>query len=155
MELRHLTKSPNRDVKIYIGASASPSAGDDYVDPGTLSAIIQETMAQYSSFGGVMLWDVSQAYANNRYDESVKDALDQCYIPTTTASPTATSTTVTTVTTTSPSTSCTGIKYWRKSSIYVKGDQVKHKGHLWMAKWWTQNDIPGGDANAWLDEGSC
>lgn len=93
--------------------------------------------------------------ANNRYDESVKDALDQCYIPTTTASPTATSTTVTTVTTTSPSTSCTGIKYWRKSSIYVKGDQVKHKGHLWMAKWWTQNDIPGGDANAWLDEGSC
>ncbi|KAG2753615.1 carbohydrate-binding module family 5 protein [Suillus brevipes Sb2] len=149
------TKSPNRDVKIYIGASASPSAGDDYVDPGTLSTIIQETMAQYSSFGGVMLWDVSQAYANNRYDESVKDALDQCYIPTTTASPTATSTTVTTVTTTSPPTSCTGIKYWRKSSIYVKGDQVKHKGHLWMAKWWTQDDIPGGDANAWLDEGSC
>lgn len=56
------TKSPNRDVKIYIGASASPSAGDGYVDPGTLSTIIQETMAQYSSFGGVMLWDASQAY---------------------------------------------------------------------------------------------
>lgn len=115
-------------------------------------------MAQYSSFGGVMLWDASQAYANNRYDESVKNALVQCDSPTTIASSTATSTTVTTVITTSPApphTSCTGIKYWKKNSIYVKGDQVKHKGQLWMAKWWTQDDIPGGDANVWLDEGSC
>ncbi|KAG2357048.1 glycoside hydrolase family 18 protein [Suillus spraguei] len=152
------TISPNRDVKIYIGAPASSSAGYGYVNASMLSTIIQETMAQYSSFGGVMLWDASQAYANDRYDESVKNALVQCDSPTTIASSTATSTTVTTVITTSPApphTSCTGIKYWKKNSIYVKGDQVKHKGQLWMAKWWTQDDIPGGDANVWLDEGSC
>lgn len=145
-------------MKIYIGAPASSSAGYGYVNASMLSTIIQETMAQYSSFGGVMLWDASQAYANDRYDESVKNALVQCDSPTTIASSTATSTTVTTVITTSPApphTSCTGIKYWKKNSIYVKGDQVKHKGQLWMAKWWTQDDIPGGDANVWLDEGSC
>lgn len=152
------TVSPNRDVKIYIGAPASSSAGNGYVNASILSTIIQETMTQYSSFGGVMLWDASQAYANNRFDESVKNALVQCDSPTSIASSTATSTTVTTVATTSPTPpppSCTGIQYWKESSIYAKGDHVKYKGQLWMAKWWTQDDIPGGDANVWLDKGSC
>ncbi|KAG1724698.1 glycoside hydrolase family 18 protein [Suillus paluster] len=153
------TISPNRDVKIYIGAPASPSAGSGYVDAWRLSTIIRETMAQYSSFGGVMLWDVSQAYANNRYDKSVKNALVQNRSPTTIVSPIATSTTVTkTVTTTSPtssSTSCSGIKSWKKSTIYVKGDRATYDGHLWMAKWWTTDDVPGGNADVWVDGGFC
>ncbi|KAG2119368.1 glycoside hydrolase family 18 protein [Suillus clintonianus] len=150
------TVSPNRDVKVYLGAPASSSAGSGYVDAGRLSTIILETMTQYSSFGGVMLWDASQAYANNRYDESVKNALVQSE---TVVGPTPTSTTATeTFTTTSPTaspTSCTGMKYWKKSSIYVKGNRVKYRGHLWMAKWWTRDDVPGGDADVWVDEGSC
>ncbi|KAG2336552.1 glycoside hydrolase [Suillus weaverae] len=70
------TVSPNPNVKVYIGAPASSSAaGSGYVSPSTFTPIIQQTMAQYSSFGGVMLWDASQAYANSRYDVSVKNAL--------------------------------------------------------------------------------
>ena len=57
------TVSPNPNVKVYIGAPASSSAaGSGYVDVPTITTIIQKTMAEYSSFGGVMLWDISQAY---------------------------------------------------------------------------------------------
>lgn len=57
------TVSPNKNVKIYIGAPASSTAaGSGYVDASTLSSIVQQTRSQYSSFGGVMLWDASQAY---------------------------------------------------------------------------------------------
>lgn len=55
--------SPNKDVKVYIGAPASSSAASTgYVSSSTLATIISQTMSQYSSFGGVMLWDASQAY---------------------------------------------------------------------------------------------
>ncbi|KAH9994631.1 glycoside hydrolase family 18 and carbohydrate-binding module family 5 protein [Russula vinacea] len=27
--------------------------------------------------------------------------------------------------------------------------------HLWIAKWWTQGDVPGGSAEAWADDGRC
>ena len=57
------TVSPNPNVKVYIGAPASTTAaGSGYVDASTITTIIQQTKAQYSSFGGVMLWDASQAY---------------------------------------------------------------------------------------------
>ena len=56
------TVSTNPNVKIYIGAPASSTAGGGYVDAATLSNIALETRSQYSSFGGVMLWDASQAY---------------------------------------------------------------------------------------------
>lgn len=53
----------NKNVKIYIGAPASPSAaGSGYVDPTTLANIALQTRSQFSSFGGIMLWDASQAF---------------------------------------------------------------------------------------------
>ena len=49
--------SPNKDVKVYIGAAASSNAaGEGYVNASTLATYISETQGQYSSFGGVMLW---------------------------------------------------------------------------------------------------
>ncbi|KAJ7205731.1 glycoside hydrolase family 18 protein [Mycena pura] len=58
------TVSPNPNVKVFIGAPASPSAaGSGYVDAATLGSIALQTRAQFSSFGGIMLWDASQAYA--------------------------------------------------------------------------------------------
>ena len=55
--------SLNKDVKIFIGAPASSTAaGSGYVDAATLGKIASETRSKYSSFGGVMLWDASQAY---------------------------------------------------------------------------------------------
>jgi chitinase len=54
--------SPNKDVKIYIGAPASSTAaGSGYVDISRLIEIALATRRDYSSFGGVMLWDASQA----------------------------------------------------------------------------------------------
>lgn len=57
------TQSPNRNVKVYIGAPASSTAaGSGFVDINTLSNIARTTRSQFSSFGGVMLWDASQAF---------------------------------------------------------------------------------------------
>ncbi|KAG5719543.1 hypothetical protein E4T56_gene9501, partial [Termitomyces sp. T112] len=68
--------SPNKDIKIYVGAPAAESAANTgYVNAETLGKIAQETRSKYSSFGGIMLWDISQAYGNNRYDIAVKNAL--------------------------------------------------------------------------------
>lgn len=59
------TQSINKDVKIYIGAPAATSAANAgmYVDVNTLGSIAVATRNQYSSFGGIMLWDASQAYS--------------------------------------------------------------------------------------------
>ncbi|KAG1724704.1 glycoside hydrolase family 18 protein [Suillus paluster] len=67
--------SPNHDIKVYIGAPALPAAGSGYVNSKTITSIIRQTQSKFSSFGGVMLWDVSDAYGNHRYDKAVKKAL--------------------------------------------------------------------------------
>ena len=55
--------SPNKDVKIYIGApGAKGGAGGGYVDIDTLSKIAVKMRQSFPSFGGIMLWDASQAY---------------------------------------------------------------------------------------------
>lgn len=169
------TVSPNRSIKVYIGAPASSSAaGSGYVDASTFATIIQQTQSQYSSFGGVMLWDASQAYANSRYDKAVKNALTAggtvvaTSASTSTATATTTSTggsvtaaTVTTATTTTSSTasatgtSCSGVSVWSSTVAYVSGSQVTYNGQLWTAKWWTYNDVPGGSAGVWSDTVSC
>lgn len=177
------TVSPNPNVKVYIGAPASSSAaGSGYVTPSTITTIIQQTMAQYSSFGGVMLWDASQAYANSRYDISVKNALlGGTYSPTTTTttSPTTTTTTTTSTTTTTTTTatttttkststttspsptstsgtvSCAGVAAWQTGVAYVGGNEVTYGGDLWTAKWWSENDVPGGAAGDWTYDGVC
>ncbi|KAG5653230.1 hypothetical protein H0H81_001613 [Sphagnurus paluster] len=70
------TASPNKNVKVYIGApAASSAAGSGYVSAATLGKIAQETRAKYSSFGGIMLWDASQAYGNGRFDIAIKNAI--------------------------------------------------------------------------------
>jgi chitinase len=58
---RHI--SPNKHVKIYLGAPAEAgSAGAGYVSIATLKSIAVEMRNSYPSFGGVMLWDASQAH---------------------------------------------------------------------------------------------
>lgn len=57
------TVSPNSNVKIYIGAPASSTAaGQGFEDAATLSSIATQMRKSFPSFGGVMLWDASQAY---------------------------------------------------------------------------------------------
>lgn len=130
------TTSPNKNVKIYIGAPAAPSAaGSGYVDVNTLGNIAKQTRSQYSSFGGVMLWDASQAYGglhwpvfiklaclmrnpglagNGRFDIAIKNAMGTGSGTTiiTTPTTTPTSTPTTTPTTTPGSGSCAGVAAW-------------------------------------------
>ncbi|KAL5523339.1 CHT2_1 [Sanghuangporus sanghuang] len=154
--------SPNPNVKVYIGAPASSTAaGSGFVDAGTLANIIQTTRAQFSSFGGVMMWDASQAYANSRYDIAAKNAMTGG-----TAAPSSSSTRPTSTTTTTPATSttstaaptasgCAGVAAWSNSIAYTGGSQVTFNGHLWTAKWWSFDDTPGGAAGVWTDNGPC
>lgn len=68
------TRSPNSNIKVYIGAPAGPkAAGSGYVDADALIRVAKSAQSQYSSFGGVMLWDADTAYSacfpsgNRRY----------------------------------------------------------------------------------------
>ena len=86
--------SANPDIKVYIGAAASAdAAGEGYVDIGTLENYATNGQDTFDSFGGVMLWDASEAYsahsmfqsslymlitvlpANHRYDKAIKNAM--------------------------------------------------------------------------------
>ncbi|KAJ3509062.1 hypothetical protein NLJ89_g5421 [Agrocybe chaxingu] len=162
------TTSPNTSVKIFLGApAASTAAGSGYVDASTLGNIAKALKASYSSFGGVMLWDASQAYGNGRYDAAIKNALGGATgTPTTTTRattstattprPTTTTTTTRPTTTTAPGTgSCAGVAPWTSTVAYLGGAQVTYNGHLWQAQWWSQADTPGGAAGVWIDKGAC
>ncbi|KAI0688227.1 glycoside hydrolase [Cytidiella melzeri] len=162
------TQSPNPNVKVFLGVpAAQAAAGSGYVPIDTLSPIIQQYKATYSSFGGVMFWDASQAYANNRFDAAVKAALQggasaPTPPPTTTQTTTTTSKTTTsshtsTTSSTPPPTSgnCAGVNAWVSNVAYNGGDEVVSGGHLWTAKWWSYGDVPGGVAGDWQDDGPC
>ncbi|KAI8318010.1 glycoside hydrolase [Martensiomyces pterosporus] len=56
------TSAINKNVKVFIGAPGSAAAASSgYVDGSTLGSIFSAVRANYSSIGGVMTWDVSQA----------------------------------------------------------------------------------------------
>jgi chitinase len=50
---------------------------------------------------------------------------------------------------------CAGLAAWSATNVYVGGNVVSYGGHKWTAKWWTQGDTPGGQANVWTDNGAC
>ncbi|RKP05705.1 glycoside hydrolase [Thamnocephalis sphaerospora] len=68
-------------AKVYLGVPASPTAaGSGYVSPSRLNTIVTSLARNYpSTFGGIMVWDASQAYMNRdggkQYIESAVDTL--------------------------------------------------------------------------------
>ncbi|KAK0387702.1 hypothetical protein NLU13_3947 [Sarocladium strictum] len=67
------TVSANPNVKLLLGIPANTGAGGGYTSGSKLKAVINWSK-QYSSFGGVMMWDMSQLYANTGFlDEVVSD----------------------------------------------------------------------------------
>ncbi|KAF9648541.1 glycoside hydrolase, partial [Thelephora ganbajun] len=125
---RHV--SPNRNIKVYIGAPAASVNGTTrYVPVWTLSSIAVEMRRSYPSFGGVMLWDASQAYANGRYDLSVKEALIEV--------------------------GGVGFTYpQRLAYAYVSGQAYTSEQvlYIWEAKWWTET-VPKHDPLGQWNEG--
>ncbi|KAJ7352590.1 glycoside hydrolase [Mycena albidolilacea] len=168
------TTSPNKNIKIFVGAPAAPNAGSGFASAATLGQIASATRAQYSSFGGIMLWDASQAYANGRFDRQVKNLIATAgggggttttsTKTTTTSTSTKTTTTTTTTskttsttstTTTIKSGSCAGVAAWVSTVPYDGGSRVTYNSHLWQANWWSEADVPGGASGDWADLGAC
>lgn len=69
--------------------------------------------------------------------------------------PPTTPTTTPSTPTPTPGGSCNGVSAWNSTTAYVGGNEVTYNGSLWKAKWWTQNDVPGGPAGVWTLVGSC
>jgi predicted chitinase len=44
---------------------------------------------------------------------------------------------------------------WNAATAYHGGAVVSYQGHNWGAKWWTQNETPGGASGVWQDRGPC
>ncbi len=44
---------------------------------------------------------------------------------------------------------------WSSATAYQGGATVSHGGRNWSAKWWTQNETPGGSSGVWADRGAC
>ncbi|KAA1470876.1 glycoside hydrolase [Dentipellis sp. KUC8613] len=69
-------KAKNPKMKVYIGAPASDEAAQSgFVNIDTFKQIITSVQKNFTSFGGVMLYDASQAQANDNYEVAVKSTL--------------------------------------------------------------------------------
>lgn len=67
--------SANSNVKIFLGVPAGQTgAGSGYEPASQLSAVIEYSKT-FPSFGGVMMWDMSQAFANPGFLDGVKNSL--------------------------------------------------------------------------------
>ncbi|GMF68434.1 unnamed protein product [Aspergillus oryzae] len=98
--------SLNKNAKVFLGVPGNQgAAGTGYQPISTVSEIIKY-VKQFSSFGGVMVWDASQVYANTGFLSGLRSALGGGgTTPAPTTSPTTTPTT--SLTTTSKTTSPT------------------------------------------------
>ncbi|XWW98904.1 hypothetical protein V2A60_006908 [Cordyceps javanica] len=97
--------SKNPNVKLLLGIPAAAGAGGGYTNGAKLKAAINYSQ-QFSNFGGVMMWDMSQLYSNNGFLKEVVADMAGGPSPTTSAPPTTTPPTTTTPpgTSTPPST---------------------------------------------------
>ncbi|KAM3524287.1 hypothetical protein MY4038_007828 [Beauveria bassiana] len=98
--------SKNPDVKLLLGIPAAPGAGGGYTEGSKLKAAINYSQ-KFSSFGGVMMWDMSQLYSNSGYLKEVLSDIaggPTTTVPpgTTTTAPPGTTTTSSPCTTSSP-----------------------------------------------------
>ncbi|TVY82846.1 Class III chitinase [Lachnellula suecica] len=68
------TVSLNPNVKVFLGFPANTGGGAGYTTGSALAAVIAYSKS-FSSFGGAMMWDMSQAYANSGFLAMVKSDL--------------------------------------------------------------------------------
>lgn len=67
--------SANPGVKVLVGVPASATAaGSGYLSAADLAPVL-DYVKGFESFGGVMMWDISQAYANDDFLAEVKSEL--------------------------------------------------------------------------------
>ena len=61
---------------MFMGVPGNTGAGRGYVTPGGLGPVIEDSSKNYDRFGGVMVWDASQAFSNGRFVAEVKQKLN-------------------------------------------------------------------------------
>ncbi|VUD64848.1 hypothetical protein TDB9533_03416 [Thalassocella blandensis] len=44
---------------------------------------------------------------------------------------------------------CTGLPVWQASQVYTAGDEVIYQQNKYVAKWWTQNQLPPANTQEW------
>ena len=113
------TTSLNKNVKVFLGIPANTgAAGSGYESGSTLASIIAYSKS-FSSFGGVMMWDMSQLWANSGFLSAVASDL---------GAPAATTvaTTLQTVTKTSTSTAATGTAVPQWGQVSTSSCQSPH-----------------------------
>ncbi|KAL5495580.1 CHT2_1 [Sanghuangporus weigelae] len=131
------TISPNSDAKIYIGAPASSTAaGQGFVSADTLASIATQMRNSFPSFGGVMLWDASQAVANDRFDVAIKNALTAAGGTGFTFPP------------------CSAPAFVSGTS-YTGGSQVSFDGYIWQAKFFASSTPANDPNNEWSAISAC
>ncbi|CAI4644275.1 CQS_1a_G0036650.mRNA.1.CDS.1 [Saccharomyces cerevisiae] len=87
------TVSPNKNIKLFLGLPGSASAaGSGYISDTSLLESTIADIASSSSFGGIALWDASQAFFNELNGEPYVEILKNLL---TSASQTATTTVAT------------------------------------------------------------
>ncbi|KAL4903449.1 glycoside hydrolase superfamily [Aspergillus multicolor] len=70
-----LTQSKNKNVRVFLGVPANTGAASTgYLPAASLEPVISYSKG-FESFGGVMMWDVSQAYGNPGFLDGIKKAL--------------------------------------------------------------------------------
>lgn len=143
------TVSLNPNVKVILGIPGAPGGGSGYESGSTLASIISYCKS-FSSFGGVMMWDMSQVYSNSGFLDSVSADLG---LPasgggggttTTTSKVGTTMTTVTKTTSTSTAPTSTGtgtVAQWGQcGGIGYTGSTVCTPPYTCVANsvWWSQ-----------------
>ncbi|EJD41762.1 glycoside hydrolase [Auricularia subglabra TFB-10046 SS5] len=131
--------SPNKNVKVFVGAPASASAaGSGYVSASSLTSIATSLRKRFPSFGGVMYWDASQAYNNGRFDTAIKNALVA-----------AGGTGFTFPACTAPA--------FQTGQNYPAGTQVSYNNYIWQARWFASS-VPNAniaDTGEWVAVSAC
>ncbi|KAE8392657.1 glycoside hydrolase superfamily [Aspergillus alliaceus] len=71
------TVSKNKKAKVLLGVPANTAAASTGYIPASELAPVIEYSKSFESFGGVMMWDVTQAYGNKGFLDGVQDALEK------------------------------------------------------------------------------
>ncbi|AJV67363.1 Cts1p [Saccharomyces cerevisiae YJM1463] len=117
------TVSPNKNIKLFLGLPGSASAaGSGYISDTSLLESTIADIASSSSFGGIALWDASQAFSNELNGEPYVEILKNLL---TSASQTAT-TTVASSKTSAASTSSASTSQ-KKTTQFTTSTQSKSK----------------------------
>ncbi|XBW34862.1 hypothetical protein QEN19_000429 [Hanseniaspora menglaensis] len=114
--------SYNKDIKIFLGLpGSSAAAGSGYQSDLSVVESAVSTMTESSHFGGIMLWDASQAYANtvngSSYAADMKNIVDKYSSSSSEASTSSTISTSSTSTSSTISTSSTSTNTKSSSTL--------------------------------------